>query len=55
MYHLKPFGVLLNVKTLLKAYNAEIKLKSELGKETEFTIVIPIKENSKLKEEVIIK
>ncbi|MCK5759876.1 MAG: PAS domain-containing sensor histidine kinase [Candidatus Delongbacteria bacterium] len=36
-----------NVVSLLKPYNAKISYESEAGKGTEFTIIIPIKENQK--------
>ena len=36
-----------NVTSLLKPYNAKISYESEVGKGTEFSITIPIKENQK--------
>ncbi|NOR45320.1 MAG: GHKL domain-containing protein, partial [Candidatus Delongbacteria bacterium] len=36
-----------NVNSLLKPYNAKISYESEVGKGTEFTITVPIKENQK--------
>jgi PAS domain S-box-containing protein len=36
-----------SVRSLLKPYNAEISFESEMGKGTEFTIKIPVKENQK--------